>query len=201
MNSRVVSHSTIWSAQSFSCSEQGRSGIMRYSKQKGLYLRACTEKSTAQYVRPSATHPTAPPRFSSIDHGHQPKKRYLETDETRSNKAGMRAKQDSVPLGDWNAGKEEDSLPGPNFDVPRDLFKGATRVKRRQVVHSLCNTLSRHGVNTRDRRPWHPGRTIMLAQGYTVCLKGLIIPSCRPPAGESKMLAWVLLATCSHPTP
>jgi len=50
-------------------------------------------------------------------------KRYLETEEmavkqsknTPPNKTG-------ISLGDWNAGKEEDSLPGPNFDVPRDLF-------------------------------------------------------------------------------
>src|SRR6267154_1647299 len=98
------------------------------------------QKKARYYVRPLATHPTAPPRFSSIDHGHQPKKRYLETDETRSNKAknASRMRQWSF-LGDWNAGKEDDSLPGPNFDVPRDLFRGAMSEKTRLVVHSLCN--------------------------------------------------------------
>src|SRR6267154_1248070 len=85
------------------------------------------QKKARYYVRPLATHPTAPPRFSSIDHGHQPKKRYLETDETRSNKAKNASQMRQwSSLGDWNAGKEDDSLPGPNFDVPRDLFRGAT---------------------------------------------------------------------------
>jgi hypothetical protein len=44
-------------------------------------------------------------------------------------------------------------LPGPNFDVPRDLFRGTMSEKRVQVVHWLCNSISRHCVNTRDRRP------------------------------------------------
>jgi len=85
---------------------------------------ACLHRKKAQYyVRPLATHPTAPPRFSSIDHGHRPKKRYLETDEdaVKQSKNASQTRQCSS-LGDWNAGKEDDSLPGPNFDVPRDLF-------------------------------------------------------------------------------
>lgn len=113
-------------------------------------------------------------------------------------------------LGDWNAGKEEDSLPGPNFDVPRDLFRGTRKMKTRQVVHSLCNIISRHGVNTRGRTdvpgnstvgPWNNSILVLLPfRPATV-----IIPSCRLPAGASstelKMLPWVHLATCSHPTP
>jgi hypothetical protein len=117
---------------------------------KKLHLHACTEK--AQYVRPLATHPTAPPRFSSIDHGHQPK-----SDTSRQTGRGQ-TKQECEPnetefsLGDWNAGKEEDSLPGPNFGVPRDLFRGTMSEKTRQVVQSLCNNISRQGVNIDVRR-------------------------------------------------
>ena len=66
-------------------------------------------------------------------------------DEVKQSKnAGQ--KRRCFSLGDWNAGKEDDSLPGPNFDVPRDLFilKERMSVKTREVVHSLCNNISRH---------------------------------------------------------
>jgi hypothetical protein len=50
------------------------------------------------------------------------------SDTSRQTRRGQ-TKQECEPnetvcssLGDWNAGKEDDSLPSPNFDVPRDLF-------------------------------------------------------------------------------
>ena len=61
----------------------------------------------------------------------------------RDRRDAVKTKQECEPnetvfsLGDWNAGKEDDSLPGPNFDVPRDLFRGnAKSEKRERLVHS-----------------------------------------------------------------
>jgi len=47
-------------------------------------------------------------------------KRYLESGQTKQECDPNRTR---IFLGDWNAGKEDDNLPGPNFGVPRDLFK------------------------------------------------------------------------------
>jgi hypothetical protein len=110
------------------------------------------KKAQYEYVRPLATHPTAPSQIL-LHRSWAPAKK---SDTSRQTGRGQ-TKQEREPnetefsLGDWNAGKEDDSLPGPNFDVPTDLFRGTTSEKTRLVVHWLCNSISRHGPRRRQR--------------------------------------------------
>jgi hypothetical protein len=136
---------------------------MSYSKQRRLHLHACTEKST---VCPSVSDASNCSSQILLHRSWAPAKKAIprdRRDEVEQSKNASQTRQCSF-LGDWNAGKEDDSLPGPNFDVPRDLFRGTMSEKRVQVVHWLCNSISRHCVNTRDRRPRQieTGRTMVL---------------------------------------
>ena len=134
-------------------------------------------------------------------------KRYLESGQTKQKCDPNKTR---ILLGDWNAGKEDENLPGPNFGVPRDLF-----IEKRdehdtwQVVHLLCKSYSRSYSELRPTTvvggSCNGGTGIL--RPATVRSKGLrselVIPSCRMPAStlsvELKTLSWVLLATCSHP--
>jgi hypothetical protein len=57
-----------------------------------------------------------------LNHGHQPKAIPRDRETVKQSKECETLTGQGISLGDWNAGKEDESLPGPNFGVPRDLF-------------------------------------------------------------------------------
>jgi hypothetical protein len=127
-----------------------------------LHLYVCTEQSTV--LCPSVSGASNCSSQVLLHRSWAPAKKAIPRDRRDAVKQSKNASQmrQCSSLGDWNAGKEDDSLPGPNFGVPRDLFKGTTRVKTRQVVHWLCNNISRCEYLGTDVRGM--GRT-MPAQG------------------------------------
>ena len=97
-----------------------------------------------------------------------PAKKVIPRDKREAVKRSKNASQarQCSSLGDWNAGKEDESLPGPNFDVPRDLFIGKMSSKKRAKWYIRYVIISHDAVNIgTDGTLATVGRT-MAAQEY-----------------------------------